>query len=322
MANLAAPTPSTRSTSAIFNLPSSANTSSPSSENGAYDNQEDEYNGNINYDDDGAPLPFPAALPRSDFLGTDFQPAAYLSALPHRHQTLEDLRSDLRDRSAAISSELLELVNSNYTAFLSLGDDLRGGDERVEDVRVALLGFRRAVDDVKGKVTRRKEETTLLNDELRSVRAKIEHGRAMIELSDRLASLEERLALGSMPKKHGDQGWDEEVSSEEEDEEEDDDEEEGVKGLIGSSPSTLSESARQCRHITDMMNQLDPNHPFVIKQEERLTRCRNTLLLDLGNALKEAKAAGSRGQDRVLKYLAIYRSIDAQDEAIKALRKA
>ena len=209
MANLAAPTPSTRSTSAIFNLPSSANTSSPSSENGAY---EDDYNGTavLNYDDDGAPLPFPAALPRSDFLATDFQPAAYLSALPHRHQTLEDLRSDLRDRSTAISSELLELVNSNYTAFLSLGDDLRGGDERVEDVRVALLGFRRAVDDVKGKVTRRKEETTLLNDELRSVRAKIEHGRAMMELSDRLASLEERLALGSLPRKTGDQSWDEE----------------------------------------------------------------------------------------------------------------
>ncbi|TVY76555.1 hypothetical protein Focb16_v006520 [Fusarium oxysporum f. sp. cubense] len=105
--------------------------------------------------DEDAPLPFPEALPRADFLAQDFQPAAYLSALPHRHQTLEDLRSDLRDRSAAISSELLELVNSNYTAFLSLGSELRGGDDKVEDVKVSLLGFRRAVEEVKTKLLRR-----------------------------------------------------------------------------------------------------------------------------------------------------------------------
>lgn len=79
-------------------------------------------------DDGDAPLPFPTALPRSDFLAADFQPAEYLSSLPQRHQTLEDLRAELRERSSAISAELLELVNNNYTAFLSLGDDLRGGD--------------------------------------------------------------------------------------------------------------------------------------------------------------------------------------------------
>lgn len=323
MANLAAPIPSSRSGSAaaVFNLPSSAATSPPSSQNGGAaangSNDDDED------DDDDMPLPFPSVLPRSDFLRTAFDPAAYLSALPHRHQTLEDLRSDLRDRSAAISAELLELVNGNYTAFLSLGDDLRGGDERVEDVRVSLLGFKRVVDDVRGKVVRRKDETAALGDELRSVRGKIEKGRVMLEVSDRLTTLEERLALGSLPGRDGDRRWDD-ISSDEEEGEEDEDEDEdedNTNGLIASSPSQLSESARQCRHITTIMDRLDQNHPFVIKQEERLTRCRNTLLLDLGNALKEAKAAGAKGQDRVLKYLAIYRTIDAHDEAIKALRK-
>lgn len=211
-------------------------------------------------------------------------------------------------------------MNSNYTAFLSLGDDLRGGDERVEDVRVALLGFRRAVDDVKGKVARRKDETTVLNDELRSVRGKIEQGRAMLELSDRLATLEERLALGSLPRKNGETRWDADASSDE-DEEDTEEEEDNAKGLIASSPLQLTESARQCRQITTLIQILDQNHPFVIKQEERLTRCRNTLLLDLGTALKEAKSAGPKGFERVLKYLAIYRVIDAEDEAVKALRK-
>ncbi|KAH7177358.1 oligomeric golgi complex component, COG2-domain-containing protein [Fusarium sp. MPI-SDFR-AT-0072] len=255
--------------------------------------------------DEDAPLPFPEALPRTDFLAQNFQPAAYLSALPHRHQTLEDLRSDLRDRSAAISSELLELVNSNYTAFLSLGSELRGGDDKVEDVKVSLLGFRRAVEEVKTKVTERKEETNALNGELRGVRSAIEKGRKMIELSERLASLEERLSLDSLL---NNEDWDEE--SEEEDEDDN----------YGSSPTRLLASAQECSRITKLLESLDPDAPFVIKMEERLTRCRNTLLLDLGNALKEAKKAGVKGQDRVLKCLAIYRVLDAQSEAVKALR--
>ncbi|EKJ76863.1 hypothetical protein NXS19_009701 [Fusarium pseudograminearum] len=255
--------------------------------------------------DDDAPLPFPEALPRADFLAKDFQPAAYLSALPHRHQTLEDLRSDLRDRSAAISSELLELVNSNYTAFLSLGSELRGGDDKVENAKVSLLGFRRAVEEVKTKVTERREETNTLNGELRGVRSAIEKGRKMMELSERLASLEERLSLDSLP---AGEDWDE------------DSEDEGEDDNYGSSTAKLLTSAQECSRITKLLESMDPDTPYVIKMEERLARCRNTLLLDLGNALKEAKKAGVKGQDRVLKCLAIYRVLDAQSEAVKALR--
>ncbi|KAH6966182.1 oligomeric golgi complex component, COG2-domain-containing protein [Fusarium venenatum] len=255
--------------------------------------------------DDDAPLPFPEALPRADFLAEDFQPAAYLSALPNRHQTLEDLRSDLRDRSAAISSELLELVNSNYTAFLSLGSELRGGDDKVENAKVSLLGFRRAVEEVKTKVTERREETNTLNGELRGVQSAIEKGRKMMEVSERLTSLEERLSLDSLP---ADEDWDEDS----EDEDEDDN--------YGSSTTKLLTSAQECSRITKLLESMDPDTPYVIKMEERLTRCRNTLLIDSGNALKEAKKAGVKGQDRVLKCLAIYRVLDAQSEAVKALR--
>lgn len=296
MANLVA-SPSSRrppsSTSAVFSLPSS-----DSSDAG----------------DDNTPLPFPAALPRSDFLVRGFQPVAYLSALPHRHQTLEDLRSDLRERSAAISAELLELVNSNYTAFLSLGNELRGGDDKVEDVKVSLLGFRRAVDEVKGKVSKRQDETQTLNDELHDVRSSIEQGRNMIEISERLSSLEERLALESMPAGNGGVDWDLDESDV------DDEEEDEAHGRLGNAPTKLAASAREWSGITTMTADLDQNHPFVIRLEERLTRSRNTLLLDLGHALKEARAAGGQGQDNVMLYLGIYRTLDAQDEAVRVLR--
>ncbi|KAM4066520.1 conserved oligomeric golgi complex component protein [Hirsutella rhossiliensis] len=292
MAHLARPM---SSTSPAFNL-----TSSPgSSESG----------------DDDAPLPFPAVLPRSDFLAPGFQPAAYLSALPHRHQTLEDLRSDLRDRSSAISAELLELVNSNYTAFLSLGSELRGGDDKVEDVKVALLGFRRAVDEIKAKVAKRREDTLVLNSQLRKVRSDIALGRIMIELSDRLSALEERLAIHTLAANNEPQ-WDYDQS----DQDDDDDPDEHVEGLVGSPPARLLQSARDCSQIAALAESLDQQHPFIVKSQERLTTCRNTLLLDLSNALKEARGAGRRGQGRVLRYLHIYRVLDARRDAVKALR--
>ncbi|CRK35996.1 hypothetical protein BN1708_016494, partial [Verticillium longisporum] len=135
------------------------------------------------------------------FLAADFDPASYLSNLPHRHQTLDDLKSDLRERSAAISAELLELVNSNYTAFLSLGDELRGGDDKVEDVKVAMLGFRRQIEEIKSRVRTRKDEAASLTGELGDVRKEIETGRRMLELDDRVSALEEKLAVASMPGK-------------------------------------------------------------------------------------------------------------------------
>lgn len=269
--------------------------------------------------DDDAPLPFPEALPRTDFLAADFHPAAYLSALPHRHQTLEDLRADLRDRSAAISAELLELVNGNYTAFLSLGNELRGGDEKVEDVRVALLGFRRAVDEVKARVSARRDEAGALNAELRDVRAAVEQGRKMLEVEDRLSSLEERLALDGLPAGGGGGGGGDEWDDGSDDEDEDD-EGEDQDGFLGSSPVKLLASAQECSHIMASTAALPHDTPWATKTEERLTKCQNTLLLDLNNALKEAKKAGVKGQDRVLKYLAVYRILGAEVAAVKALR--
>lgn len=266
--------------------------------------------------DDDAPLPFPEALPRADFVVPGFDPAAYLSALPHRHQTLEDLRADLRDRSAAISSELLELVNANSTTFLSLGTDLRGGDDRVEDVRVSLLGFRRAVEDVKAKVVSRRTQTDELTSELHDVRTEIELGRRMVEVSERLASLEERLALSSLPKKNADETTD---SDEDSDDDEDEEEDDQIAGLVGSTPTILMALAQDYNAAEKLCDSL-PERPFTTKTTSRLIKCRNTLLLDLNNALKESRKAGAPAQSRVLKYLAIYRTLDAQDEAVRVLK--
>lgn len=295
-----------------FALPSSSSTSLEDDDPSQYD--------------DNAPLPFPAALSRSDFLAPDFDPAAYLSALhtgpTARHQTLEDLRADLRERSTAISTELLELVNANYTSFLQLGDELKGGEERVEDIRVALLGFKRVVEEVQGRIRERRVEVGQLNGELKGVKGAVEMGRQMLELDERVKGLEARLAVGSagQRRKGGEdsEDEDEEEDSEEEEEEEEDDDDDG---FVGSRPAKLAGLAREYMVVDRLATSLGRSLPFVRKMEERLTRCRNTILLDLSTATKEARKAGARGEGRVLRYLAIYRTLDAQVEAVKGFKE-
>ncbi|KAK3374138.1 oligomeric golgi complex component, COG2-domain-containing protein [Lasiosphaeria ovina] len=319
MAQLGLPSPTSRPASSYsgFNLGSSSSSS----------------DGEGGYDDD-APLPFPTALARRDFLAPDFDPASYLSALhtgsSARHQTLEDLRSELRDRSTAISAELLELVNSNYTSFLSLGDELKGGEERVEDVRVALLGFRRAAEEVQSRVRERRVEVTVLNDELQDVKGAAELGRQMLELDERVAELEARLAVGSIPG-YAKQKLDDSDSDSDDDEWADDIQDtdddhgdglsEGSGDFVCSSPSKLAALAREYVLIGRLSRSIGLDLPFVKKMGERIIRCRNTILLDLSAAMKEARRAGTRGQERVIRFLGIYRTLDADVEAVRVLKE-
>ncbi|EFX00322.1 hypothetical protein CMQ_7324 [Grosmannia clavigera kw1407] len=300
-----------------FHLPSS----SDSSDNG----------------DDGT-LPFPAALLRNDFLTPDFEPTAYLSSLfpseegttsEQRHQTLEDLRTELRERSSAISAELLELVNANYTSFLSLGDELRGGDERVEDVRVALFGFRRSMEDVQGRVKERRRAVSDASRDLGEIQATISAGRKLLEIDDRITLLEERLAIAADTGTTTDEKlagmdvgiWD---TDETDDEHIDEDALSGrAKFYVGNSPSKLAMLANNLILSCRALKYLGPNLVFAKLADERLAKCRETLLLDLNAALKEARksSSGGTGQARLLKILAVYRKIDGEDEAVRVLKE-
>src|SRR5436305_13905624 len=143
-------------------------------------------------------LPYPAELPRSAFLTPTFTPTSYLATLTSRHQTLEDLRSDLRERSALLSRELLDLVNTHYQGFLSLGESLNGGEEKVEEVRVGLLGFRNDVTGVRDSLRSRRVEVQGLLKQRKDVRMQIGIGQSLLEVAERLEELEERLMVTSV----------------------------------------------------------------------------------------------------------------------------
>ena len=115
-------------------------------------------------DDNPSTLPFPTPLSRSAFsnLEAPFSPTEFLASLRNRHQTLEDLRAELRARSKDLERELVELVNRDYADFVGLGASLRGGDGRVVDLRMGLLGFRGEVAGVVGVVEGVRREVEVL----------------------------------------------------------------------------------------------------------------------------------------------------------------
>ncbi|KAK7544883.1 oligomeric golgi complex component, COG2-domain-containing protein [Phyllosticta citribraziliensis] len=293
-------------------------------------------------------LPYPLPLPRSPFTvpPSTFSAPAYLSTLSQRHQTLSDLRSDLRARSQLIARELLDLVNGNYVDFLSLGQALQGGEERVEEVRVGVLGLRGALGDVGAVVKGREDEVAALVEERERTRRAAHVARALLEVEGRVAECEDALGVaqdnvmggGAWGKKNhnkmkrGESGAAAELSDDGSDDDDDDDDEEDyededsdaddeqqdIPGAV--SLPRLRRLVRQYLSIRQLADHIGAEHPFLVAQEPRLIKIRNTLLLDLGAALKHAKAAGVTGQRRVLQIMSIYAEMDEGAEAVKVLK--
>jgi hypothetical protein len=258
--------------------------------------------------DDFDNLPYPQPLQRSAFLSPGFSPSAYLSTLQNRHQTLSDLRAELRTRSQTLAKELLDLVNNEYQAFLHLGGDLRGGEEKVEEVRVGVLGFVKGLTTVRGAVEGRQETLAELVEERERIRRDKEVAKDLIEVHTRIGELEETLAVTG----------DGDNLSEDESDAEDADEDEGG-GLVG--VGRLSKLVQSYLGVGELIATIGPEHPYLVKQEERLIRIRSTLLLDLGTALKQAKAAGKSSEGGLLKIVALYADMDEPKEAIKVLKE-
>jgi hypothetical protein len=259
--------------------------------------------------DDEDTLPYPAELARNDFLALNFDAQTYLSSLRNRHQTLEDLRSDLRQRSQLLNRELLDLVNGNYEEFLSLGGDLKGGEEKVEGVRVGLLGFQREVEGIRKAVLDRARETSELLQEKKGLRKEIVLGRALLEVHERLEEVEEKLGIKT---KEG----------EEDDEDEDDEDDDETSDLEGSpyasAAKRLRKQSEQYLLIVCQSSKIGPSHPFLVSLQPRVDEVRKTLILDLSASLRQAKS--SNDKTAVLGLSQVFGALDAQSDAMKVLK--
>ena len=281
------------------------------------------------FDEDTSSLAFPEPLSRASFLAPDFDAAQYLSSLRNRHQSLEDLRQELRDLDQLLSRELLDLVNENYQDFLSLGNALQGGEEKAEEVRVGLLAFHRDVQTIRDKVEARSAEVEGLLGEKKQLRRDANIGQALLDVADRIEELEHRLMIGE--KNNSGQPQQEQPSSDTEsddflNDDESDDSEDDAEKVPDSTTASPVVSLKRLEHhiqkyvaITKLSTRIGDNHPFLVNQQPRLNKIRSAVLLDLKTALDQAKNAGEKRDAKTSTVLGLY-NLMGEDPSAAALK--
>ncbi|PGH04226.1 hypothetical protein GX51_03571 [Blastomyces parvus] len=280
-----------------------------------------------NYTDSN--LPFPKPLSRSSFLSPDFDPATFLSSLTNRHQTLSDLQTELRELSQCLNNELLDLVNENYQDFLSLGSALKGGDEKVEQVRVGLLAFQRDVKGIRDGYEKRIDDISALLGERKALRKEIMLGYGLLDVEESLGELEERLMLIDGREKRimqmetngggGGDGSDEDSDGiiESETEESDGPEDDGDLSVSGGdsgrapmvSLSRIDRHIRKYLYIRAICGRVGEKHPFIVQQEDRMERIKTALMLDLKTALQQTKRYEKNREQKLQVILRLYELI-------------
>lgn len=183
-------------------------------------------------------------------------------------------------------------------------------------MRLGLLGFRREVEVLKGKVEGRRKEVEELVDERKAVREQVQVGRGLLEVDRKIEELEERLMLASKHSKDDlENGEDHELSGSEE---ESDEAEEGT----GIPVLRLRKHVEQYLQIQRSIARLGSEHPFLVRQEERVLRLKQTVLLDLSSALKQAAGISDENRASQMQILAIYKQMGEEHEAMAVLKKS
>ena len=195
-----------------------------------------------------------------------------------------------------------------------MGSSLKGGDEKVEEVRLGLLGFRREVEGLNGKVDGRRKEVEELLGERKRVRESIQVGRRLLEVERKIGDLEGRLMLASTGPREAEVNEEGEVLSESEEESDEETESDGI-GIL-----RLRRHMQQYMYIKGLVDKIGPEHPFLVKQEERVLRLKQTVLLDLNTALKQTVAGGEDMRGDLLKLLGLYRQMGEASEALQVLK--
>ena len=259
----------------------------------------------------------PPPLPRNAFLAPDFSPTRLLASLAsaggYQQRTLADLRAELGDRATAVAAELLALVDAEYAAFLALGDSLRGGDERVAEARVGLLGaFERSAREVREAVARRRADVARACADGARVRREVALGRELLAAAEKVELLEASLAATD-------------TASETEDDE-DDDHDDAVDGdalLVGLGRlRRLVVAYTLARQHIDRIRKEHPDVPYTNVLDRRAAHIRNTLILDLGAALRLHSRGGNRAQAGLMKVMKLYADMGESASAVEILKEA
>ena len=185
-------------------------------------------------------------------------------------------------------------MNDNYSDFLSLGSSLSGGEEKIDEIRVGLLGFERDFQGLRERVGRERERVAGLIREKRAVMKEISVGRTLLDIEERMGELEFSLGLRQREttvatvkeedeeemevKEEWSEDWNDEGYA-------DSDEEYGGSGETPV-PPRLKKRTEQFLMIAVLMGRFNSQHPFLMAEHGRVQKLRETLLLDMDAAIR------------------------------------
>ncbi|CAG8671900.1 10692_t:CDS:10, partial [Funneliformis caledonium] len=95
----------------------------------------------------GVPLPFPQPLNREMFATPEFNADNFLAN--RRHLPLDELKKELIAHLKSLKSELVEMINRDYSSFVDLSTNLKGVDKVIEEVARPLGKMREEVEGVR-----------------------------------------------------------------------------------------------------------------------------------------------------------------------------
>lgn len=236
-------------------------------------------------------------LPRSAFSAPDFDPLTFLDSSATQHKSLDDLRTELRELSAAVHQEFLDYVDQNYGTFLRLGPELEAGQEKVDRLRMDLLSFRRQVEATKTKVRNQHTHLTQFVTAQREEHRRNMNETMTLSINRQVVVLRRKLMLQPV------------ANADESDHEEETEDSQTLSSI---------KHAELYLQLTRSLRRVKQDQPPDADLAHRVAEIRSTVLLDLTNALKDCLGK-HEDQASVLGLLAMFSQLDATSDAMRVL---
>ncbi|CAB4405568.1 unnamed protein product [Rhizophagus irregularis] len=245
------------------------------------------------------PLPFPLPLNREMFSTPEFNADNFLAR--RRHLPLDELKKELIIHLKSLKSDLVEMINRDYSSFVDLSTNLKGVDKVIEEVARPLGKMREEVEGV--RITFQGVVDSLENQlaHRTSIREKKASLQLLINIHESVRKVESLLLISS------------ETSS----------------SLVSKDDS--GNNAKQIERVAIEYNQMQylvnkgKGLPFVENIDWRITRIKNTLRTNLSSALRSAlqtiKDQSNASKETLTQILRTYALIDQTMSAEEVIRE-
>ncbi|KAF7726149.1 Conserved oligomeric Golgi complex subunit 2 [Apophysomyces ossiformis] len=245
------------------------------------------------------PLP-EQVVERSAFMADDFHPDQFLST--RRHLGLETLKSELNSHLKFLKTELVELINRDYQDFINLSTNLKGVDKAIDDLRKPLIQmesqdvrarFQQVIDTLEQQLQHRAE-----------VRKKKARLKLLLNIHESVTKVEDLLEINADVSTSS-------LTTQSGAEQADD--------SLGKQIERVAIEFNQMQHLVGRGKQL----PFVIENEWRISRIKETLQHKLSKALTTAlsRLPSDESKSSLLQCLRTYALIDQTNFAESLIRE-